>query len=485
MTNGVIVSLLFSASCAPQKNVEPSVPTRTEDQLLKDSIYHYYKLYSLWSDEHIPLFDPISQFTDQYSNPDQVLSALKSYTPHDLYYSGPADHFSYITNTSASNSNGLEDGYNEGYGLFFQLGTLDNSLAYPFIYFVEGGSPAAQMDVRRSDRIIALNDETDMSIPVDCSRGDCEILDQNQYNKVLNALEGINNLNNIDITLAREQDKISLTLVKDKYVIQPLSHPITFSFPETTIGYLSFSSFEHLDLQSTVRPAIQQAFADFENTSIHKLVIDLRYNGGGYVETAQHIANKICPPTANQKLMLRYETNEYLQIPRPHLPDYISFKDVYFQRENQLNLETVYFLVSKETASAAELLINVLRPYIEVVLIGTDDRTYGKPVGYFEQQIMDKVSLWVTSFRMLNADGEADYWLGMVPDKRNVSDYIFKDLADPEETMLATAIQHARTGSFTLPVPPLLRSARSVTSQFKVIGQKFNKPKAKPYRHLD
>lgn len=439
-------------SCRKNKEVAPITDHRTETELIKDSIYYYYQLYSLWSDEYIPLFSPASDFSDQYTDAQNVLSALRAFTPFDEYRQAPMDRFSYLTEVNnSSEGNKIQDGQNQGYGLYFQLGSIDDANAYPIVYFVEGGSPADQQGLRRSDRVIGINGDTDLAIPVDCTSQGCQILNQQQYNKVLTLLESLDQADKIELTVARKDEEISFTIHPGVYAIHPISQPLVYNYPDATVGYFAISSFEHLDKQNIVRQSIQSVFDKFESASIDHLVVDLRYNTGGYVETAHHIANKICPPVADKKLMLSYKTNQYLSVPRAHLPSYVSFEDVYFERKNQLDIKKVYFLVSKQTASAAELLIHVLKPYIEVILVGTEDRTFGKPIGYFEQKIMNKVALWVSSFEMLNANGHADYWQGMMADKSYVTDYIFSDFGNEQEDMLAAAIRHIRSGSFEAP----------------------------------
>lgn len=474
----IYLFILFCAgsilSCHPRKEIEPPIDARTENQKMKDSIYYYYQLYSLWSDSHIPVYDTPSDFTDQFSDAQQVLSALKAYTPYDSYWQAPIDRFSYINEINPlTGSTLLKDGQNEGFGIYFQLGALDDALAYPIIYFVEGGSPASQQGLRRSDRVTAIDGDGDLAIAVDCTSHGCEVLNQNQYNKVLSLLHSLDQADMIELTVSRNDEEMTYTLHRGVYSVNPLSPALVYSYPDATVGYFSISSFEHLDQQNIVCQSIKTVFDKFELASIDHLVIDLRYNTGGYVETAHHIANKICPPIADKKLMVSYHTNQYLSIPHAHLPSYVSFESIYFERKNQLDIQKIYFLISKQTASAAELLIHILKPYVEVILIGTEDRTYGKPVGFFEQKIMNKVALWISSFEMLNADGHADYWQGMIADKSFVTDYIFRDFGDEEEHMLATAIQHIRNGSFETPASQL--PLRSKTSRpKKTIMEKVN-----------
>lgn len=106
------------------------------------------------------------------------------------------------------------------------------------------------------------------------------------------------------------------------------------------------------------------------------------------------------------------------------------------------------------------MLINVLTPYLNVEIIASGTRTYGKPVGFFGQSIyynnVLKMTYWPASFVLKNSRGNLgekynkgtesslrDYWDGLIPDKTDVNDYIFVDVGDRNETMLATALSDA------------------------------------------
>ncbi len=139
--------------------------------------------------------------------------------------------------------------------------------------------------------------------------------------------------------------------------------------------------------------------------------------------------------------MFTYELNNYLTIQKNNGDT--DFKDVYFNRNNKLELNSVYFIVSKHTASAAELLINSLRPYMEIKLIAEQSATYGKPVGSFEKKILNRISFLPASFKLINAVGVSNYWNGITADKTNTSDYGFNDFGDQAEPMISAALDYA------------------------------------------
>jgi len=189
---------------------------------------------------------------------------------------------------------------------------------------------------------------------------------------------------------------------------------------------------------------MDDAFTKFQNANIKSLIVDLRYNGGGYVESSAYVADKIAGTIgADKRLMLTYDVNDYIKNDAKLSKE---FANTYFSGSSGLNLTKVYFLVSEGTASAAEMLINVLKPHLTVQVIASGTRTYGKPVGFFEEVIRNKVSFWPVSFMLRNSKGVSEYWDGLTPDKSNVDDYVFVDFGDKKETMLATALNDALPG---------------------------------------
>ena len=106
-----------------------------------------------------------------------------------------------------------------------------------------------------------------------------------------------------------------------------------------------------------------------------------------------------------------------------------------------LNLNRVFFIVTNGTASASELLINNLKPYMDVKLIG--DTTYGKPVGFFPVDIYN-YSIYPISFKTVNSAGNADYYNGFAPDKI-APDGVSKNWGDITEPSLASALKYIST----------------------------------------
>ncbi|MEJ2882157.1 S41 family peptidase [Pedobacter sp. GR22-6] len=202
-------------------------------------------------------------------------------------------------------------------------------------------------------------------------------------------------------------------------------------------AYLALTEFAHLN---TLKPILDQAFVGFADAGVTTLVVDLRNNSGGYVETAKYLANLMAKPAMNGQVMYSEHFNSEMQQGKASIlkkqiyldgnnqPVYLNgrlatYADVdfsvsgntyTFEKGVGLNqLSSIYFLVNGSTASASELLINALKPYFNVKLIGS--KTYGKPVGSFGIKI-DQYTLYVSNFLIKNSRGKGDYFDGMPVD---------------------------------------------------------------------
>lgn len=466
-----IAQLLFFYGCkksidAPVEPVGPTKPeSKTDIKLLNDSIYYYYKLYSLW-EESIPAYSATSKFTDALSSPYDVLNALKKRTPYYSEYGSSFDRFSNFTELSGFSSLNadLKMDSEDGYGIFFAIGVIDNQTAYPFLSMVEGGSPGAVVGLKRSDMVLTLNG-MEMKIDVDCSSGTCKVKDENKFKAIDTFLKSslLNRTMNIKVERANNITK-TYDLAYKTYEIDPLLRDTILEFSNKNVGYFAYSSFEQIQNNNHNQRQIDQLFRKFDAKNIKALIVDLRYNGGGYVDAATYIADKIINAKGKDKPMLKYVLNPYLSKGKNTINS--SFKDVNYKKTSNLELETVCFIVSNRTASASEMLINVLKPYMNVKIVAEQSNTYGKPVGFFPQDIMNKVELWVTSFKLLNANNESDYWTGFKGDTKGVDDYIFLDFANKEEKMIAAALTY--TGAVD---NKALKATKSISASNKLMSK--------------
>ncbi|WPU91479.1 S41 family peptidase [Mucilaginibacter sabulilitoris] len=227
------------------------------------------------------------------------------------------------------------------------------------------------------------------------------------------------------------------------------------------VAYIALGSFPELYTCQTV---LDEAFSKFAVVSPQQLVVDLRSNGGGFVETAEYIANLIAPQSLNGKVMFSEQYNSLLQNGQatilknqPYLDangkpvtymgrqatmadvDYTESANTHrFNKKGSLqSVKDIYFITSFRTASASELLISSLKPYFNIKLVG--ETTFGKPVGFFPVTI-DIYSVYLSSFLIRNAQGWSAYFQGIPPDVF-VAEQDNPVLGDPMEACLSNVLK--------------------------------------------
>ncbi len=196
------------------------------------------------------------------------------------------------------------------------------------------------------------------------------------------------------------------------------------------VGYIFFKNF--------VEPsyaALDAAFAQLRAQGATELVLDLRYNGGGLVAVAQYLGGLVGGDRTTGEVFAQYVHNDK----RASQNSSIKFT----KPAASFPLSRLVVITTRASASASELIINALRPFIPVTVIG--DNSYGKPVGQYGFRICERM-LWPVAFSVQNARGQGDYYNGFAPDCRAADD-IGHALGDPRETSLATALAWIANGT--------------------------------------
>lgn len=246
----------------------------------------------------------------------------------------------------------------------------------------------------------------------------------------------------------------AVTLTKTEYTENPVYIAETLNVNGQQIGYLMYNAFTR-----DFDPQLNAAFAQFLADGITELVIDLRYNGGGSVETANDLSSMVTGQF-NGQIFYTEQWNDDRQ------EEYASdglFNNAISTGEaiNSLNLNKVYILTSARTASASELVINGLDPYINVVQVG--DTTTGKfqasfllydaPAPGFSRSEANPdhtYAMLPLVFKTANANGYTDFINGLDPDIVVEEDYAnLGILGDVNEPLLAAALNDI----FPAPIP--------------------------------
>ncbi len=427
-------SSLLIISCSKKDNSPGKTPTSTttEEDLLKDSVYLYTKEVYLWQDL-IPSYDQFNprQYTGstELESAQGVMNAIRKLQP--------LDRFSFVTTEEESNS--LQTGQDEDFGFFIKAASIDQAdpidSVFWFVTYAYDQSSAGQAGVQRGWYITKIN-------------GTTLAYDQSSVDVLNNVFFGSSASATFEFKKP-DGTTVSANLSKTSFTANSVLYKNVLDAGGKKVGYMVFNQF----FGQPSRNEVAQAFTYFQGQGIDELVVDLRYNPGGSVETEDTLSDLIAPTAANNQTMYQYIFNSTLQDNQHQLiRNKLGYGNIFttadntvkFEKAGGLNLPRVFFIVTGNTASASELLINNLKPYMDVKLIG--DTTYGKPVGFFPIPIFN-YDIYPISFKTVNSAGNADYYTGFAPDKL-VSDGVNKNWGDVNEPSLAAALRYISTGSF-------------------------------------
>jgi C-terminal processing protease CtpA/Prc len=351
--------------------------------------------YYLWYRE-LPVASPAL-----YDSPEEYLDAVR-FRPIDK-------SFSYIASaqaTTAFYSNSQFIGIGFGSRL---LSPEEYRIAQVF-----PNSPASDAGLARGDYLLAVNGRL---VPELIASGE------------LNAELGPSEIGyTVELTWRSLKGRESSAVVKKRPVTIPtVSQTAIFNMNGLPVGYVHFRNFVEPSIA-----ALNATFAELRREGVVDLILDLRYNGGGLVSVAQHLASLIGGMRTSARIFVDYmhndkQTARNRQVRFDNPPEAIS-------------APRVVIITSRSSASSSELVINGLNPLIPVTLVGR--RTFGKPVGQYGFEFCEKI-FFPVSFHSVNSVGEGEYYDGF-PVDCSVRDGLNKPLADPEEASLAEALYYLR-----------------------------------------
>jgi carboxyl-terminal processing protease len=336
------------------------------------------------------------------------------YTGTDLRF--PRDRWSRME-PSADFDRFFSDGKALGYGLFPAGLEIDGNPARALrVRDVEPRSDAAAQGVQRGDEVVSVNGRPASQLVASSDYGDFTPTQAGQA---------------LDLVLRGPSGERAVRLKAGAYVLTPVRHgAVVQTTAGRPMGYLMVR-----DMISQATDPMAAVFADFKAAGVQELVIDLRYNGCGLVSVANRLASFVARERTHDRDFVRLRYNER--------HDRSSNEDIRFEQPAQaLNLSRVYVLTGPRTCSASELVVNGLRPFVDVVTIG--DTTCGKPVGYRPVDRCD-TTFSVVNFESVNARDEGRYFNGLAANCA-VAEDVGQALGSPTEPLLAAARQHADSG---------------------------------------
>lgn len=352
-------------------------------QLVNQNAYVYDQLRDtyLWAEFVADGANPAS-----YNSPSALLQDLR----HTLDETRFGNSYSYVAD-QAQFSSLLNEGQFTGLGV--RLGFTDADELTALLVFSD--SPAAEAGLERGSRILRIEGQVPSSDPSQ----------PNYFDTLLGAdEEGVT----VNMEIQGPDDATSRQVSVTKAVVtidSVQAAQVHETVGGTRVGYLLFTNF----LTDPSRTALRQAFAEFRSQGVDELILDLRYNGGGSVRTSTILASLVGGDQVYRGNSGEVFTNAAANDDHPKL----GFVERFFNEAEALDLGRVVVVSTASTASASELVINGLEPFIDVVVVG--DTSFGKPVGQHPMDFCDKTLVAVT-FQTLNADGQGDYFDGITPD---------------------------------------------------------------------
>ncbi|MXN90270.1 peptidase S41 [Flavobacterium sp. Sd200] len=403
---------------------------------VSDFVWKGLNAYYLWqadvpelADDRFANQEQLNRFLEAYNTPEQLFQSL-------LYRPDEIDRFSVIFPDftvlesllqGVSKSNGME------FGLRYT--SASGSSIFGYVRYIMPNSDAASKDIARGDIFYGVNGTplTDLNYSSLLS-ADTYTLNMASYT------DGVLVPNGREVTLTRAQ-----------YAENPVHTVTTVTRGSHNIGYLLYNGF-----YSNYDNQLNAAFDQLKTAGVTDLVLDLRYNGGGSVRTATYLASMITGQF-NGQLFAKEQWNAKLQAIYENqnpgaLQNLFTNQISNSAAINSLNLNKVYILTTVSTASASELIINCLKPYIDVVQIG--DTTTGKNVGsvtlYDSRDFSangrngsHRYAMQPIVIKVVNKDNFGEYSEGISPDASNLLEEDYSNLGvlgDPAEPLFARAV---------------------------------------------
>lgn len=423
----VLVLSGLTVSCSDDWDDNPQSAS-VNDFIWKGLNQYYYWLTDSpdLSDDRFASQTEYTQFLETFATPENVFDHLKLEAPTDRFsvlYSDYTLLEQALTGTSESN------------GVDYELRYAPNSSTeiFGWVRYILPNSDASTKTIYRGDVFYAIDG---VSLNVNNYK---TLLGQSAYTLYLADLVNGQIVPNGN----------AVTLNKTPYSENPVYIKTTFTVGNKNVGYLMYNGF-----YESYENELNNAFAYFQAEGITHLILDLRYNSGGAVATATRLASMITGQFNNEifaRQEWNYKLEDYFGSDSEQLLNRFTNTIKNGAAINHLNLDKIYIITTQKTASASELVINGLTPYINVTQIG--DHTIGKNVGsitlydsptfsksnvnpnhrYAMQPIVSKIS---------NVNGFSDYSTnGLPPDVSQSEDLEnLGILGDQNEPLLQTAL---------------------------------------------
>jgi len=412
----LMIVLAFLAGCSSSSNdgggfVPPPV-NNCSNTAQKQFVLDFMRAWYLWND-----LLPAAVDINAFATPEELLAFLITVQP--------LDDFSFIT-TALQDQQFFGEGKFEGFGFGNRFVAADDlRLTRVFV-----DSPANRAGLARGQQILELNGRTIAEI--EAAEGVDAVFDTSPLEFLMRDPDGTV-LPPVIIT----QDIVTIDPVPQSRIIPVAGTP--------GVGYIEFAQFI-----STADPKLDAVFGQFLAAGITDLIIDMRFNGGGLVLTAELLGDYLGGSVAQNLVFSKTRFNA----------DRASndIQEFFELRVNSLGLSRLIIIASQGTASASELVTNSMEPHVDVTIVG--DRTFGKPVGQIGVEFCEKV-LRPTAFQTLNANDFGDYFDGL-PADCIVADDLEIAVGVDNDPNVEAALTYLGTGACPVAVAPGVLSKSAV-----------------------
>jgi C-terminal processing protease CtpA/Prc len=428
----IILLSITLYSCRDNNDIE--IPQNLQ---INNFVWKGLNIYYLWqadvpnlSDNKFKNQSELNSFLQGYSTPENIFDALL-YKPD----TEAVDRFSWIVDDYRELEGQLQ-GITKNNGVEFGLSrkTKSSSEIFGWVRYIISNSDASTKNIKRGDVFYGVNGT---QLTIDNYRS-LLFSDANEYTLNMADMNG---------ELFTPNGK-SVALTKTILNENPILINKVISSGSHKIGYLMYNAF-----YSAYDMPLNEAFGTLKSQGITDLVLDLRYNGGGAIQSSTRLASMITGSFTGKvfsKEQWNGKIQPYLVKNRPESLTNLFTDKIGTTPINSVNMTKVYILTSSNSASASELVINGLKPYVNVIQIG--DLTAGKNVGSvtvydspdFNQEKINpnhRYAMQPLVLKIVNASGFGDYQTGLVPTfslQERIS--TLGVLGSPTEPLLSLAI---------------------------------------------
>ena len=451
------LSVLFMSCSNDDNDIKPGTapnPEPSANVIAQDFMWKAMNLWYFWQGDVADLAD------DRFATDAEYTAFLENNSnPESFFFDTllfEEDRFSFANEDYSELVNSLS-GISQSNGLEFGLGLIgDTDNVFGYVQYIVPNSDASTKDIQRGEFFTRVDGvQLTVNNYVDLLFGD-----NSTY--TLGMATVTNN------TISDSAKEVSLTKIENQ-IEDPILIAKTLDVNGTKVAYLMYNRF-----LSSFNEDLNAAFAQFVADGATELVLDMRYNPGGSVNTSRLLASMIYGTnTSDVYIKQRWNAKVQAEFSDEFLTDYFA-NSTGSSAINSLNLSRVFVIATGDSASASELVMNGLDPYIDVVHIGettrgknefsitlVDDRDNGYIYSDNREDKINPNNSWGLQplvGRNENADGFFDYTAGLAPDIELGEDLAnLGVLGDVNEPLLARALQEISGGSakidFTVEMP--------------------------------